>query len=38
MQRINREDFQQFRQRMGAHATAQGLTETTLNAILASSE
>lgn len=36
MQRINKEDFQQFRQRMGAYAQAQGLTEAKLNALLAS--
>ena len=36
MQRINREDFQQFRQRMSAYAASQGLTETMLDAILAS--
>ncbi|MFM7850824.1 MAG: type II toxin-antitoxin system Phd/YefM family antitoxin [Flammeovirgaceae bacterium] len=36
MQRFNIEDFQQFRQRMGAYAKSQGLTEAKLKAILAS--
>jgi prevent-host-death family protein len=38
MQRINREDFQQFRQRMGAYAASQGLNEAKLAEILASSD
>jgi prevent-host-death family protein len=34
MQRVNLEDFQQFRKRMGEYAEAQGLTDVRLQEIL----